>query len=104
MRDEGKSLLPLITTFGSNTLNINTVSKEVMQILGLDDSEIEAIMKQRTKESGGFRFIPPQYFRQRVECDGYTEFQDRGGGKVEEQQSGDEDCRGFEQKTRCSRI
>jgi general secretion pathway protein K len=58
---EGKSLLPLITTFGVNTLNINTVSKEVMQLLGLDESEIEAIMKQRTKEAGGWRLIPQQY-------------------------------------------
>lgn len=55
---EGKSLLPLITTFGGNTLNINTVPKEVMQLLGLEDSEIEAIMKQRTKEAGGWRSIP----------------------------------------------
>jgi len=62
-KDEGgeNSLLHLITTFGSDTVNINTVSKEVMQILGLDDSEIEAIMKQRNKESGGFRFIPQQF-------------------------------------------
>jgi general secretion pathway protein K len=58
---EGKSILSLITTFGGNTININTVSKEVMQILGLDDSEIEAIMKQRTIESGGFKFIPQQF-------------------------------------------
>lgn len=55
---EGKSLLPLITTFGGNTLNINTVSKEVMQVLGLGDSEIEMIMKQRTKEMGGWKSVP----------------------------------------------
>ena len=42
-RDEGKSLSSLITAFGGNTLNINTVSTEVMQILGLDESEIEMI-------------------------------------------------------------
>ena len=59
--DDGKSLLQFITTFGGNTVNINTVSTEVMQILGLDDSEIEAVMKQRTVESGGFKFIPPQF-------------------------------------------
>jgi len=53
--EEGKSLLPLITTFGGNAMNINTVSPEVMQILGLDESEIEAIMKQRTREAGGWR-------------------------------------------------
>jgi type II secretory pathway component PulK len=59
--NEGKSLLRYITTFGRNTININTVSKEVMQILGFDDGQIEAIIKQRNKESGGFRFIPPQF-------------------------------------------
>jgi len=52
---EAKSLLSLITTFGGKTMNINTVSAEVMQILGLDESEIEAIMKQRTREAGGWR-------------------------------------------------
>jgi type II secretory pathway component PulK len=56
--EEEKALLPLITAFGGNTLNINTVSQEVMQILGLTDSEIEMIMKQRTKEMGGWRSIP----------------------------------------------
>jgi len=61
--DEGRenSLLHLITTFGGNTMNINTVSKEVMQMLEFDETEIEAIMKQRNKESGGFRFIPQQF-------------------------------------------
>jgi len=58
---DGKALLSLITTFGGNKININTVSKEVMQILGFNDDEIEAVLKQRTKESGGFRFIPPQF-------------------------------------------
>jgi len=60
-RGEEKSLLPLITTFGGNTLNINTVSTEVMQLLGLDESEIESIMKQRTREAGGWKTIPQQY-------------------------------------------
>jgi general secretion pathway protein K len=55
------SLLHLITTFGDNTVNINTVSKEVMQMLEFDESEIEAIMKQRTKEFGGFNNIPEQF-------------------------------------------
>ncbi len=57
---DGKSLLSLMTTFG-NSININTVSREVMQILGFNDDEIEAVMKQRTRESGGFRFIPPEF-------------------------------------------
>jgi general secretion pathway protein K len=51
-------LLPLITTYGRNTLNINTVSKEVMEILGLREDEIEMILKQRSKDFGGFRFLP----------------------------------------------
>ncbi len=60
--DEQTSLLNLITTFGTaNTLNINTVSREVMQLLQFDETEIEAIMKQRTREAGGFSFIPPQW-------------------------------------------
>ena len=58
---DGKSLLSLITTFGGNSINLNTVSREVMQILAFNDDEIEAVMKQRTKESGGFRFIPPAF-------------------------------------------
>jgi len=58
---DGKALLNLMTTFGGNSININTVSKEVMQILGFNDDEIEAVLKQRTKESGGFRFIPPEF-------------------------------------------
>jgi type II secretory pathway component PulK len=51
----------LITTFGKNAININTVSTEVMQFLGLNDIEIETIMKQRNKAYGGFRFIPQQF-------------------------------------------
>ncbi len=58
---DGKALLNLITTFGSNSISINTVSREVMQILGFNDDEIEAVMKQRTRESGGFRFVPPEF-------------------------------------------
>jgi general secretion pathway protein K len=58
---DGKALLNLMTTFGGNIININTVSKEVMQILTFNDDEIEAVLKQRTRESGGFRFIPPEF-------------------------------------------
>jgi hypothetical protein len=32
-----------------------------MQILTFNDDEIEAVLKQRTRESGGFRFIPPEF-------------------------------------------
>ncbi len=58
---DAKSILPLITTFGRGTININTVSKEVMELLGLSEIEIEAIFKQRNSEFGGFTFIPPQF-------------------------------------------
>jgi hypothetical protein len=37
------------------------VSPEVMQFLGLNEVEIETIMKQRNKAYGGFRFIPQQF-------------------------------------------
>ena len=57
----GIAVLPLITTFGKNMVNINTVSKEVMEILGLNIVEIETILKQRNKDFGGFRFIPQQF-------------------------------------------
>jgi len=59
--DGGIAVLPLITTFGKNMVNINTVSKEVMEILGLNIVEIETILKQRNKDFGGFRFIPQQF-------------------------------------------
>lgn len=51
----------LITTFGKNAININTVSREVMQFLGLNEIEIETIMKQRNMAYGGFRFIPQEF-------------------------------------------
>lgn len=59
--DEIKALGPLITTFGKRgdiigAININTVSKEVMELLGLTPPTIETVLKQR--ESGGFRTIP----------------------------------------------
>lgn len=54
-------LLSMITTFGNNTVNINTASKEIMQLLGLNEVEIETILKQRNKAYGGFRFIPQQF-------------------------------------------
>lgn len=55
------AVLPLVTTFGRNTLNINTVSRDVMEVLGLNIVEIETVLKQRRKEFGGFRFIPRQF-------------------------------------------
>jgi general secretion pathway protein K len=59
--DDVKALLPLITTFGSGNININTVSKDMMQAMGLDEGTIDAIMKQRSGESKGFRSVPPEF-------------------------------------------
>jgi len=56
-----KPLLPLITTFGSGAMNINTTPGEILGFMGLDKYEIEAVMKQRNAEAGGFRVIPPQF-------------------------------------------
>ncbi|MBI5638902.1 MAG: general secretion pathway protein GspK [Nitrospirae bacterium] len=58
---ELKPLLGLITTFGSGSLNINTVSTEVMELMGLDAFEIEAVLKQRSAEAGGFTFVPQPF-------------------------------------------
>ncbi|NJD57154.1 MAG: general secretion pathway protein GspK [Nitrospirae bacterium] len=55
------AVMPFITTFGKNMININTASKEIMEILGLNVVEIETIFKQRNKDYGGFRFIPQQF-------------------------------------------
>lgn len=57
----GRSLADLVTTFGTGSININTVTKETMELIGLDQFEIEAIMKQRNGEAGGFRFVPPEF-------------------------------------------
>lgn len=64
MSGDGKDstgLNSLITTFGKNAININTVSQEVMKFLGLNDVEIETIIKQRNSAYGGFRFIPQEF-------------------------------------------
>lgn len=58
---EIRPLLPLITTFGSGNININTVSTEVMELMGLNEYEIEAVLKQRSGEAGGFKFVPQQF-------------------------------------------
>jgi type II secretory pathway component PulK len=58
---DSTGIYSLITTFGRNTININTVSAEVMQFLGLNEVEIETIKKQRNKAYGGFRFIPQEF-------------------------------------------
>jgi hypothetical protein len=59
--DVVKALMPYVTTFGKGTININTVTQETMEWLGLNPFEIEAVLKQRNAEVGGFRFIPQQF-------------------------------------------
>ncbi|MDA8433654.1 MAG: type II secretion system protein GspK, partial [Nitrospiraceae bacterium] len=58
-----KPLLPLLTTFGKGGMNINTVNQDMMTMLGLNNFEIEAVMKQRTAEAGGFTFVPEEFAR-----------------------------------------
>ncbi len=55
--EERKGIKDLITTFGDGRLNINTVSKEVMEILGLS-IDSETIISQRNSLRG-YRAIPP---------------------------------------------
>lgn len=59
--ETARTIMRHVTTFGTNSLNINTASPELMRLLGMNDFEIEAVLKQRTREIGGFRFIPPQF-------------------------------------------
>lgn len=61
--EEYVSFLPHVTTFGTGVMNINTVSREVMELLGLSPAEIEAIVKQRSEKTGGFRIIPQEFSR-----------------------------------------
>ncbi|MBI4823697.1 MAG: general secretion pathway protein GspK [Nitrospirae bacterium] len=55
--EETSALYPLITTH-SMAVNINTASKETLGLTGLSDTDIENIMKLRTKDVGGLRVIP----------------------------------------------
>ena len=53
-----RPMYDLITTSGDGSININTVSKEVLDMMGTGSDAIDAIFKQRTKEIGGARQIP----------------------------------------------
>jgi len=55
---EIKPLYNLITTVGDDSININTASKEIMEMMGANQTDIEAVFKQRTKEFGGVKQIP----------------------------------------------
>lgn len=51
-KDKFKQIKDLITVYGEGKININTVSSEVLSILGLDADLIQIIMRYR-KESAG---------------------------------------------------
>lgn len=48
-------LYNLVTTFGDGSININTASKEVMEVIGISQEAIDILFKQRTKEIGGVK-------------------------------------------------
>ncbi|MDO9289300.1 MAG: type II secretion system protein GspK, partial [Thermodesulfovibrionales bacterium] len=53
-----RPMYDLITTSGDGSININAVSREVLEMTGTGSDVIDAIFKQRTKEFGGARQIP----------------------------------------------
>ncbi len=53
-----KPMYNLITTVGDGSFNVNTVSKEVLETMGLSQVEIDSLLKQRTVESGGVKQVP----------------------------------------------
>jgi general secretion pathway protein K len=54
--DGSAGLKPIITTWGRR-INVNTVSPEVLEVLGLDPMEVESIMAQR-RAADGLRAVP----------------------------------------------
>lgn len=48
-----------ITVYGNNAMNVNTVSSEMLSILGLGPVEIDYIMSYRDQETGGLAQVPP---------------------------------------------
>jgi len=57
--DTYKGIGHLITVFGNNAMNVNTVNEEMMGILGLGAVEIDYIMSYRDQETGGLTQVPP---------------------------------------------
>jgi len=56
--EERKGIRDFVTTFGSGKININTVDKEMMEIMGLTRIDIETLLSQRYSLKG-YRAIPP---------------------------------------------
>jgi len=53
-----KDVSSLLTTVGDGTFNVNTASRELMEILGVSEIDIENVMRYRNAESGGLRMVP----------------------------------------------
>ncbi len=51
----------VFTTFGTGIINVNTASERVLKLLGLNEIDIESIMRQRSETVGGYRVPPAQY-------------------------------------------
>ncbi len=56
--DDYSSILPLITTFGDGRFNVNTVSREMMSLLGVSEIDIDNVMSYRDSETGGLSAVP----------------------------------------------
>jgi len=57
-KEGAEGLYKYISVYPS-ALNINTAPREILQVLGLPEADIDTIFKQRTKESGGLRSVHP---------------------------------------------
>ncbi len=56
--EDRKGIINLITTHGGGKININTAGRELMEIMGLTNVDIETILSQRNSLRG-YRAIPP---------------------------------------------
>ncbi|MDA8169761.1 MAG: type II secretion system protein GspK [Nitrospiraceae bacterium] len=56
-KNSGVPLISLLTTYGTG-INVNTVSKGVLEMLGVNPLDIERLMIER-RDFGGLRAIPP---------------------------------------------
>lgn len=61
--DTYRALSPFLTVYGNNAININTVSAEVMRVLGISEVDIENVMSYRDPESGGLGQVPTNLFQ-----------------------------------------
>lgn len=59
--DKNVPLHRFVTTFGRGGVNINTASPAILKLLGVTDTEIEAIMSLRNLQAGGIRAIAGRF-------------------------------------------